>query len=314
MSAARIVVLGFSDVGYACLDYLIRKGEQVVACYTYPDETPGARWPPSVSALAERAGIPVFFSVRWEDPREVEQLKMLSPDLLLSFYYRDLLPASVLALPSRGAYNIHGSLLPRFRGRAPVNWAIAEGETETGATLHAMVEKADAGDIVDSERVSIGPDDIAFEVQQRVVAAAVAILARQLEALKSGTAPRRRQNWMEGSYRGRRRPEDGRIDWTQPAGRVHNLVRAVSRPYPGAFTDVFGGKAFIWRTRLPGLAAHDAFPGQLIVESGRLFVCCGDDRYVEVLQLQPEGGPAMTAAEWVSSRPMYPSAPKAGGS
>lgn len=299
MSGERIVVFAFSDVGYHCLRYLIEQKENIVACYTYPDEQPGASWPPSVVELCRQNLIPFVLNTDWSKAEEVMRVRTLSPELILSFYYRELLPASVLKAARLGAFNVHGSLLPKYRGRSPVNWAVLEGETETGATLHAMVEKADAGDIVDQECVPIGPDETAFEVQQKIVVAAVKILARQLPALKAGTAARRRQNWQEGFYRGKRTPEDGRINWDVAAEKVHNLIRAVSHPYPGAFTDAFPEKTWIWKTRLPGLAAHDAYPGQLYVEENRINVCCGDDHYVEVLVLQPEGGPMMTSAQWV---------------
>lgn len=301
MTASRIVVFAYSDVGHACLQHLLERGEKVAYCYTYSDPPDAGPWPPSVRRLCEQHDIPMALDFNWKNPAAIQHVRIQRPDLILSFYYRDLLPKEVLALPPYGAFNMHGSLLPKFRGRAPVNWAVLEGETETGATLHAMVEKADCGDIVDVERVPIGPDETAFEVQQKVVQAAVKILARELDALKNGTAPRRRQNFAEGFYRGRRRPEDGAIDWSRPARQVHNLVRAVSHPYPGAFTDAFGDRTYIWRTQLPGLSKHDAFPGQVFVEGGRFYVSCGDDRFVEVLQIQSEGEPELSAAQWLAT-------------
>ncbi len=199
-------------------------------------------------------------------------------------------------MPRLGAFNIHGSLLPKYRGRAPVNWAVLQGEKVTGATLHWMAEKPDSGDIVDQQEVPIGPEDTALEVQRRVTAAAVQVLERRLEQLKSGSAPRRPQKEAEATTFGKRGPEDGRIDWTRTAGQVHDLVRAVTHPYPGAFTDIFGGKTYLWKTRLPGLGAHDNFPGQIRTEGGTLYVACGDDRYVEVLRLQREGEEEMDGA------------------
>jgi methionyl-tRNA formyltransferase len=301
VSAGRIVVFAYSDVGYECLRYLLDRGEKVAYCYTYSDPPDAGPWPPSVRRLCDERGVPTGIDFKWGNAAAVQHVRIQRPDLILSFYYRDLLPKEVLAMPPYGAFNMHGSLLPKYRGRAPVNWAVLEGETETGATLHAMVERADAGDIVDAERVPIGPDDTAFEVQQRVVAAAVRILGRQLEALKNGTAPRRRQNYAEGFTRGRRTPEDGAIDWNRTSRQVHDLVRAVTHPYPGAFTDIFGGRTFVWKTQIPGLSKHDAFPGQIFVEGGRLYVSCGDDRFVEILELQGPGEPEMTAAQWLAT-------------
>ncbi len=238
------------------------------------------------------------------DGASIARLSAAAPDLLLSFYYRRVLPAEMLAVPPLGAWNMHGSLLPKFRGRAPVNWAVLKGEARTGATLHAMTDRADRGGILDQEAVAIGPDDAAIDVQRRVTEAAVAVLARRIDDLKSGAALSQTvpQDDAAATRFGRRTPEDGRIDWTRTAKEVHDLVRAVTHPFPGAFTDVFGGKTFVWRTRLPGLAGHDTFPGQVRAEETRLFVACGDDRYVELTRLQAEGGPEEDAAAFIARR------------
>jgi methionyl-tRNA formyltransferase len=161
-----------------------------------------------------------------------------------------------------GAFNMHGSLLPRYRGRAPVNWAILHGEPETGATLHHMLEEPDAGDIVDQERVPIGPEDPVGTVMARIRDAALTVLARQLENLLRGTAPRSPQDHARATSFGRRRPEDGRIDWQRPAREIFNLVRAVTRPFPGAFADFEPERRLMvwWARPLVGAAA----PGRIL--------------------------------------------------
>lgn len=295
----RIAVFAYSETGHACLKALLERNENVVFVGTHADNPSEAAWFPSVAELAKSRGIE---PVAIEDPKDEQALakvKAAAPELVFSFYFRHMLPAQILELPRLGAFNMHGSLLPKYRGRAPVNWAVLNGETETGATLHVMNPRADAGDIVDQEAVEIGPDDSALAVQHRVTAAAVAILARRLDELKAGTAPRRPQDETQATKFGRRRPEDGQIDWSQSAQRVHDLVRAVTHPYPGAFTNVFGGsRTILWKTRLPNLGAHDTFPGQVRREEGRLFVACGDDRYVEVLSLQRDGGEIVQARDF----------------
>ena len=183
-------------------------------------------------------------------PGVVAQVAALAPDFLFSFYYRRMLGGPLLALPSRGALNMHGSLLPKFRGRAPVNWAVLMGERETGATLHYMSTKPDSGDIVGATAVPILPDDTAREVFDKVTVAAEMTLDRALPGLIAGTAPRRPQDLAQGSYFGGRGPEDGVIDWMRDAQAIHNLVRAVAPPYPGAFTAVGGVRARILRTRI----------------------------------------------------------------
>lgn len=298
----RIAVFAYSDTGHACLKHLLERGEQVVLVATHRDRPEEKAWFPSVAELSRARGIEPVVMENPLDPQSIARVRSLRPDLLFSFYYRKLLPEEMLEAPELGAWNMHGSLLPKFRGRAPVNWAVLKGETRTGATLHAMTERADRGAIADQEAVPIGPDDAAIDVQRRVTAAAVAILARRLDELKAGTVRTVPQDDAAATRFGQRKPEDGRIDWSRPAKEVHDLVRAVTHPYPGAFTDLFGPKTFVWRTRLPGLAAHDTFPGQVRAEEERLFVACGDDRYVELLALQPEGAEETDAAHYVAGR------------
>lgn len=295
----RIAVFAYSDTGHACLKFLLERGENVVLVATHADDPAEKRWFPSVAELARAMGSEPAIVEDPNDAAAVRRVQDCAPELLFSFYYRGVLPSAILKVPPLGAYNMHGSLLPQYRGRAPVNWAILNGETETGATLHVMNERVDAGDIVDQETVSIGPDETAWEVQRRVTAAAVKVLERRLAELKTGTAPRRPQDESRATKYSRRHPEDGKIDWTGTSKQVHDLVRAVTHPFPGAFTAVFGGgKTYVWKTRLPQLGGHDNFPGQVRREEGRLFVACGDDRYVEILNLQREGQEPVEAKDF----------------
>ena len=298
----RIAVFAYSDTGHACLKFLLERGEDIALVVTHADDPKETDWFPSVAELPRSKGIEPVIANDPGDRALLARVEKARPDLLFSFYYRGILPGEILRLAGRGAFNMHGSLLPAYRGRAPVNWAVARGETATGATLHAMTEKPDAGDIVDQEKVPIGPDDAAIDVQRRISDAAVRVLARQIENLKNGTAPRRPQDEAAATTFGRRRPEDGRIAWTLTAEEVHNLVRAVTHPYPGAFTDIFGGKTYVWKTALPRLGAHDNFPGQIRTEQGRLYIACGDDRYVELLRLQREGEEERSVEEFLARR------------
>jgi len=297
----RIAVFAYSDTGYECLKFLFERGRDVAMVVTHADDPGETRWYGSVAELARNRGLEPVVA---DDPKSLAvfaRIEAARPDLLFSFYYRGILPDRLLAMPRLGAFNVHGSLLPKYRGRAPVNWAVLKGETVTGATLHAMTSKPDAGDIVDQEEVPIGPDDTAGEVQSRVTAAAVKILERRLDELEAGTVPRRAQDESQATTFGRRRPEDGRVAWTRTAQEVHDLVRAVTHPFPGAFTDIFGGKTYLWKTRLPHLGAHDNFPGQIRTERGRLYVACEDDRYVEILRLQRDGEPEMDGPDFVAT-------------
>jgi methionyl-tRNA formyltransferase len=241
-----VVVFAYHDVGYECLDLLIGRRERIAAVFTHEDH-PGERsWFRSVAELAERHGIPVHRPASVNTPEWITHIRALEPALIFSFYYRNMICQEILDLPPLGAFNLHGSLLPKYRGRVPINWAVLKGEQETGVTLHYMVKRADAGDIVDQQVVPIGARETALDVFRKVTAAARIVLERQIDALKRGEAPRHRQVETEASYFGGRKPEDGRIDWAQSAAAIFNLIRAVTHPYPGAFTTVEGRRLFIW--------------------------------------------------------------------
>lgn len=253
--APRVLVFGYSEVGYVCLELLLERGVNVVAVFTHQDDPKEQRWFRSVPELARENKIPTYTPDNLKSP-EWEKLvrQEIRPDLIFSFYYRSMIPMRLLESARLGAFNMHGSYLPKYRGKAPVNWAVLNGEEHIGATLHYMVAKPDAGDIVDQEKVPIGPVDTAAKVMRRVVAAARQVLGRQLASLLQGTAPRTPQDHSQATYFGGRRPEDGRIDWQQPAKKIFNLVRAVTKPYPGAYADFANGRRLLvwWAEVLEG--------------------------------------------------------------
>lgn len=287
------VVFAYHDVGVRCLATLLAHDVDVRLVVTHQDNPAEHIWFASVAELARSHDLAVIAPERADDPALGAQLRALAPDFLFSFYYRHMLPADMLATARRGALNMHGSLLPRYRGRVPVNWAIIKGERETGASLHYMVAKPDAGDLVDQMAVPILPDDDAATVFRKVTLAAELVLDRSLPGLIAGTAPRRALDLAAGSYYGGRKAEDGRIDWRLPARDVHNLVRAVAPPYPGAFTSLQGEVLRILETRIdaPGLAGP---PGRVVPGDGRWHVCCGDGS-LRVLRADLAGLPAGAA-------------------
>jgi methionyl-tRNA formyltransferase len=275
VSAARAVVFAYHDVGVRCLKALISAGVEVALVVTVRDDPGETQWYASVAATAADYGLTVIAPAEANTAELQSRLTALQPDFLFSFYYRSMLGAPLLRAARRGALNMHGSLLPKFRGRAPVNWAILKGAHECGATLHYMVERADAGDIVDQQAVPILQDDDAREVFSKVTVAAESVLVRSLPGLIAGSAPRRPQPIEAGQYFGRRRPEDGRIDWSWPAQQIHNLVRAVAPPFPGAFGQVGGERWEIHRTRIAERRAPA--PGPLLFGAdGACFAACGD--------------------------------------
>lgn len=282
----RAVAFAYHDVGVRCLQVLLDAGLDVPLVVTHADDPAERVWFASVAALARRRGLETLI-----DPEAGElerRVRAAAPEFLFSFYYRRMLPASLLALARRGAYNMHGSLLPKHRGRAPVNWAVLLGDTETGATLHEMVEKPDAGRIVDQQPVPIGPDDTALEVFRRVTDAAEIVLRRALPSLLDGSAKLRTQDLARGSYHGARRPEDGRIDWAKSAAEIHNLVRAVAPPYPGAFATDGGRVLRVLRTRLePGRTARAGRLGPYR-DGDAWFADCGDGKVLRLLETDPK--------------------------
>lgn len=272
----RIIVFAYHEVGFRCLEWLLDQGETVVAVFTHDDSPQERIWFRSVANLAAARGIPVLRPPSLREEAVQNQIQAWRPDLVYSFYYRNLIPATILGVPTLGAFNIHGSLLPRYRGRVPVNWAIIQGERETGATLHYMVPRADAGDIVDQEVVPIGAQDTAHDVFLNVTEAAVRVLARSHGAICERQAARRPQDESCATTFGARTPEDGRIHWDRPAASIFNLVRALTEPYPGAFSETRGERFFVWwgeAVALPGETRHA--PGT-VVSTQPLVIASGD--------------------------------------
>ena len=298
------VVFAYHDVGCRCLEVLLDQRIEVPLVVTHRDSPGENIWFASVAELAGRHGIE---SVTPDDPNApqiVGKVRDLHPDFLFSFYYRLMLKPALLAVPGRGAFNVHGSLLPKYRGRAPVNWAVLHGETQTGATLHEMVEKPDAGRIVDQEPVAILPDELAVDVFRKVTGAAERVVKRSLPKLIDGSAVLRAQDSSKGSYFGGRRPEDGRIDWSASTKRVHDLVRAVAPPYPGAFTEIEGKRLRVLRTRRCAEKRDVQASPFLCAEGNRCYAACVDGEVLELLEVELDGQPlsAQEFAERIGNR------------
>ena len=283
------VVFAYHDVGVNCLKALLSAGVQVDLVVTHEDDPHENVWFGSVAKLCADQNIPCITPNANELVKLVPKLQALAPDYIFSFYYRHMIPVKILACAKITALNMHGSLLPKYRGRAPVNWAILHGELETGATLHVMEIKPDAGDIVGQSAVSIGPDETATEVFGKVSGAAVTVIQQVLPELIQGRVPRTPNELQKGSYFGGRKPADGKIHWHQTAQQVHNLVRAVAPPYPGAFTDHQGITMMVARTSLKGpfpTSLNLGATGIQVVDN-RVFGICGDHQVVEILEWFP---------------------------
>jgi methionyl-tRNA formyltransferase len=292
MPAPRILFFGYSEVGHDCLDLLLSRGDNVVALITHEDNPDEKIWFKTPALAARAKGVPVHTPAKVGIPEWVERIAQMRPDLILSVYYRNMISTKVLALAPLGAFNMHGSLLPRYRGRAPINWAVLNGEPRIGMTLHRMVREPDAGNIVDQEGADIGPRDTAEQAFRKVLPCARRVLERQIGALLSGTARETPQDASQATYFGGRKPEDGRIDWTQPSGRIFNLVRAVTDPYPGAFADAGPARPMVWGAEpdSPAAAGGKGRPGEIISVSP-LVVATGDGA-LELTRTEWRGAPA----------------------
>ncbi len=283
------VVFAYHNVGVQCLRVLLKRSVDVRLLVTHADNPSENIWFESVANLARDNAIPVALPDDPNTPDFIARIAALKVDFLFSFYYRMMLSPAMLGTASRGAFNMHGSLLPKYRGRVPINWAIINGEKQTGATLHEMVEKPDAGRIVDQDVVDIGPDETAAEVFEKVSNAAAKTLDRALPTLIRGDAILRGQNLAEGSYFGGRKPADGEINWQDSAQNIHNLVRAVAPPYPGATTKVCGEAVKITRTRLAPAHFQHQNPGMLNVGSEAVIALCGDGRMLRIIEAVVDG-------------------------
>jgi methionyl-tRNA formyltransferase len=306
MPSPRILFFGYSEVGYECLSLLLERGDNVVALITHEDNPHEKIWFKTPAIAAREKEIPVFTPENVNTPEWREKIAALQPDLILSVYYRNMIGGKILALPRLGAFNLHGSLLPKYRGRAPINWAVLHGESRIGMTLHRMVKAADAGAIVDQEGVDLGPRDTAEQAFRKVLPCAKRVLARQMDALLAGTAHETPQNDAEATYFTGRKPEDGRIDWSQTSRQIFNLIRAVTDPYPGAFTEVGAQRLMIWWAEpdSPGTRGRHGTAGEILSVTP-LVVATGDGA-LELTRIEWRDGPPPTLKPGVMLAPADP--------
>ncbi|KAB8306634.1 bifunctional UDP-4-amino-4-deoxy-L-arabinose formyltransferase/UDP-glucuronic acid oxidase ArnA [Erwinia endophytica] len=288
------VVFAYHDMGCIGINALIKAGYKIDAIFTHTDSGTENHFFGSVARTAAEHNIPVFAPEDVNHPLWVDRIQAMAPEVIFSFYYRNLLCEEILSCARVGAFNLHGSLLPKYRGRAPLNWVLVNGETETGVTLHRMTTRADAGPIVAQEKVTITAEDNALTLHHKLNATAEHLLGGCLPLLKAGKVTERAQDDSQATYVGRRKPEDGRIDWSQPADTVNNLVRAVTDPWPGAFGYVGSAKFFVWK----GTVRQDlpAAKAGTVLSVRPLIVACGQGA-LEVVTGQSENGVYMQGSQ-----------------
>ena len=269
----KILFFGFSDIGYQCLKYLIDEEYYVIGVFTHDTDPHEKQWFKTAESLAKENFIPVFKPSTLKTKKWYRKVKYIQPDLILSLYYRNIIPEEIFSQAKFGAYNMHGSYLPTYRGRAPLNWAIINGENYSGVSLHVLEKTFDTGAIVDQEKVEFTEDEYVADIQPRITDAGVKLFKRSLEKLLDGNPQTTPQNENNATYFGKRTPEDGRIDFNKSAKDVYNLIRALSKPFPGAFAQINGKDTIFWRAKI---GDETDLPAGTIVNTSPLTIACSD--------------------------------------
>ena len=302
--------MGTPDFAVSSLERLIAEGHEVVGVFTQPDKPKGRKHiltPPPVKECALLHHIPVYQPESLKHGEAMPILEQAQPDVIVVAAFGMLLKSDVLDFPKYGCINVHASLLPKYRGAAPINACILNGETETGVTTMLMNEVLDTGDILLSETVAIGENETAGELFDRLAVLGGTVLARTLEAIEAGTLTRTPQDDAQSCYAGMLSKADSPVDWTRTAQEVHNRIRGLS-PWPGALTTRDGSPLKLHRSVLAPECSDGktgcSEPGALYAEQGRLFVRCGDGNYVELLEVQPHGSRAMDTKSYLLGHPV----------
>lgn len=285
----RIVFLGTPEFAVPTLEALVSAGHEVAGVFTQPDRPKGRGnrlTETPVKRTALKFGIAVHQPERIRRAEAVEQLKELRAEVMVVVGYGQIIPLSIIDLPPHGILNVHASLLPKYRGAAPIQWAIANGEQETGVTIMQIDAGLDTGDMVLKENVAIGPDETAPELGARLAPIGAQLLLEAIREIEAGSIRREKQNDSEASYAPILKKEDGRIDWSAPAETIYNRLRGFA-PWPGAYT-AFRGQPLIVLRAKPA-EGRDIAPGVLKVEHRRLFAGCGEATALELLEVQPAG-------------------------
>ncbi len=301
----RIAFLGTPAFALPSLAMLYETGHSL-AVFTQPDRPAGrhgALTPPPVKEFALARDIPVYQPERIKSAEGVSMLRDFAPELMVTAAFGQILSPENLAVPERGCINVHGSLLPKYRGAAPIQWAVIHGERETGVTTMFTDAGMDTGDILLSDRLSIDPDETSGELYERLAQLGAGTLSRTLAELEAGTLVRTPQNPLEATLCPMLNKEHGRIDVSATAENVHNLVRGTN-PWPGAYALLDGTPLKIWRTRLTDGRSSASSGALLGDDKCGLQLVCGDGRKLELLELQAPGGKRMDGKSYLRGKPV----------
>ncbi|MGF7086794.1 methionyl-tRNA formyltransferase [Kroppenstedtia sanguinis] len=307
-SDIRIVFMGTPDFSVPSLQTLVAEGARVVGVVTQPDRPQGRKrelTPPPVKVAASELGLPVFQPERLRNPENVRQLLAWEPDLIVTAAYGQILPREILEAPGYGCINVHASLLPKYRGGAPIHHALIQGEKETGVTIMYMVEALDAGDMLTRRSIPIQAEDDVGTLHDKLAQVGAELLAETVPALVEGKVKPVSQDDSQATYAPNIRREDERIDWSRSALQLVNQIRGL-RPWPVAFTLWKGEPLKIWRAE-PASVRETAAPGTVLSQTQEgVLVATGEGGALRILELQPAGKRRMTAAEFSRGRQMEP--------
>lgn len=298
----RLIFLGSPAFAVPALEAVASAGHAVLEVITQPDRPSGRGRQVTASPVKQTAlglGLPVWQPERIKHPEVVAHLAELRPEAMVVVGYGQIIPQSVIDIPPLGIINVHASLLPRYRGAAPIQWAIARGETRTGVTTMLIDAGLDTGDILLKREAEIGEEETAVELAPRLAAMGAALLVETLEGIRAGTLAPVKQDPSQATYAPLLKKEDGRVDWTQPAREIHNRVRGFA-PWPGCYAGFRDHLLHIWKTRLSEGAA--GAPGTLRASLGQLWVACGGGSSLELLEVQLEGRKRMPAAAFLTGQ------------
>jgi len=303
----KILFMGTPDFAVPSLQALIDAGHEICGVFTQPDKPKNRGMKlqaPPVKETALAHDIPVFQPVSVKDGAALEIIRELAPELIVVAAYGRILPNSILEYPEKGCINVHSSLLPKFRGAAPIHWAVISGETETGVTIMHMAQELDAGDIIDQVRTPIDPDESVEAVHDRLADLGGKLLVEVVEKIANGTAQRVPQDSTQATYASMLSREMSNIDWTQSAKAIHDKIRGLS-PWPSASTDVISGSAIKIFGSVNTGEDTNAQPGT-VVGAGKMGIdiACGDGKILRVTQLQAAGGKRMAAADYLRGHPI----------
>lgn len=295
----NIVYMGTPDFAVPALRYLCENGFNISGVFTQPDKPKGRKavlTPPPVKEYAQSRGICVYQPVSFKDGQAEDTIRALAPDLIVVAAYGKILPQSVLDIPPLGSVCLHGSILPRYRGAAPIQRAVINGEKTTGITAMLMDAGIDTGDILLKKELEIGEDETAGELFERLAALSVDVLRDTLAGISKGELTPIKQDESLATYSPLLSKADSAVDLNESAQNIHNLVRGLN-PWPSAVTEIGGVRVKLHKTALTGAVKGEG--SGYFSEDNRLYLLCGDKKVLEILELQPDGGKRMSASDYL---------------